>query len=423
MISLFKLRVYLKRIINNVLSSNKRDIREAIRHLDNTVYGDVDFIINSSVIVKYENEYNVKYFRECRKHLRLRRQILEAIEDYFNNICKHPQRQNLKLLILRDLAQNSNYKKIIHMSGIFDYCLMDILSGLYCGYNEVGLPCFNNIEAKEEFIPFIQYINCIISSQRINRYLKVGQYENNSANKQLATYELSKCLGLLGLIPNISVCKLINGDDVRIGTLMDNSGGEPPSAISLASRKKWDKGSLIKDITNLEYFDAICYQLDHRLDNYHVIKDENDKIKKVVAFDNDAARTFFVSPGLPKTTYAGANSVIRKDGSINRPYIDADFARRLLVVDKKAVFFALKNYLSKFQLKALWKRICILKKGIIISSKNNEDFLVKKWDNVDLDKMSDKQYGVTYFSLYLNDTVMLDREKAFNEIKRNRGEL
>lgn len=410
-----------RNITIRLFMAKKNDLKKlSAVDFDASAY-DAENIINSSVIVKCTNESEIKYFRESRRHLKLRQQVLTAVRDYFRHICKHPQRQEIEKFILEDLKLDDNYKKIIHMVGIFDYHLMDILSGAYCDYDAVGLPCFHKIEAKEEFIPFIQYINCIISGQKINQYLKLGELENNNANKQLATYELSKCFGLLGLIPAVVVCKFVRGKEERIGTLMDDAGGEPPSAIVPADRKNWDKRLFLRDITNLEYFDAICYQLDHRLDNYHVIRDDEGRIAKVVAFDNDASRTFFVRSKLPKSTYAGACCIVGKGGYIKRPYMDIRLAKRILEIDKKSVCDSVGQYLSCFQLNALWKRICILKKGIKATQKMDDTFLVEDWSNVDMDKALAQRYGSTYLSLYLYDTVMLDREKAFNEMKSNRG--
>ena len=154
------------------------------------------------------------------------------------------------------------------------------------------------------------------------------------------------------------------------------------------------------------------------MDNYNVIKNSDGKISRVVAFDNDANRTFFVSSKLPKRTYTGVDCVLSRKKLINRPYIDAAFANRISTIDKCTLFEAVGAYMSKFQFTALWRRFKKLKKGIERTALKQKDFLVFDWSIVDVDKASDRQFGCTYFNLYLNDTVMLDRKKAFERLEQ-----
>lgn len=417
MISFFKVRVYLKRIINNLLSSNKRDIREAIRHRDNTVYGDVDFIINSSVIIHFKKDGRELYFRECQKHLPRREHLNVAIEDYCKNITGYHDKKYLLNTISKDLNEKSNYKKYINnIPQLFDTDLMSILSGEYHDYAYVGLPSFTEIDDHKEFLRFLQYSCCILSIYLSNSYVRYGHLENSNANKQMSTYIVSRLLGLDSLIPKVEVCELNIGGKVRIGTLMEKAEGENVAYTLPEDRKKIAKKTFLKDLTNLEYLDALCYQLDHRLDNYNVVYDEEHRATSVVAFDNDASRTFFPFPSMPKQTYAGASCVV-KNGAVNRPYMDKKLSQHIFNISEADLNKELEYYLTKFQRKALWKRISILRKAIEKSRSLNPDFEVgeEHWEDVDDSNELNEKYGKTYYNLYLFDTTMIDREVDFNK--------
>ena len=415
---LYRLKERIRNIIVRLFMSPKNNLADSVKAPFDVSDYTVKYIINSSVIIRLQKGGDIRYFRECRKHQKLKQYLSVAIDDYFENICQNEQKAEIRRCVLEDLSNKNNYQKFVNMGSVFDARLMEILAGVYADYKAVGLPCFENAE-KQEFIPFIQYIQCILNSQKTNKHLQEGQLENANANKQIATYELAKCLGVEGLIPKVEMCKIV-GEWERIGTLMDAAPGIPPSEILPLDRKNIKTDTFLRDITNLEYFDALCYQLDHRLDNYHVVKNEDGQIANVVAFDNDATRTFFVRGKLPNRTYAGAGCVI-VNGKVNRPYIDGELANRVCKVKKKELFDAVGEYLSGFQFSALWKRIRRLKKAIESTAKNCQDFIVDDWTKVSVEKTADRKYGCTYFNLYLTDTLMLDREKMFNEWRENEG--
>ena len=139
-----------------------------------------------------------------------------------------------------------------------------------------------------------------------------------------------------------------------------------------------------------------------------------------MAFDNDASRTFFPFPSMPRSTYAGASSVVRK-GLVNRPYIDDDFAQHIQQLTEEELVKELSTYLTKFQIKALWYRVKALKNAILKTKIVNKGFLVcgSQWRNIDESKELDKaRYGKTYYNIYLNDTVMLDRASDFKDRKK-----
>lgn len=374
-------------------------------------------IANTTIITVFEKEDDAKFFRECRRHSSLKHYVLSAVDDYFDRVSLFPNAKELKTAVLADLQLSSNYKRLIRIGGVFNRHLTEILCGIYKDYAAVGVPCFGGFQAQEEFIAFIKYISGIIISQKTNAYLPNGMYENFSANKQLSTYKLACMLGVGALITPVQVCSFSDGNVERLGTIMEKAPGYPPSDIVPQERTNVDHSSFLKDLTCLEYLDALCYQLDHRLDNYYVVENEKGQIAHVVAFDNDAARTFFISNKLPSGTYAGCSCVLTKNGAVARPYMDINFAQALRSLNKAMLKEQLGTLMSRAQLHCLWNRIRLLQLAIEKTLAEKKDFLVTDWSTVDLQKAADERYGCTYYKLYLTDTLMLDRAKLFEEMK------
>ena len=417
---LFRIKEAMRNLIIWVFMAKKNDIQKGVQSNFSPEDYQTKHIANSSIIIMFQNQEHTLFFRECRRHQRMKAYLYECINDYFDTVCTHKDKAHLKAAVLRDLAKKENYKKTIHITDIFNRHLMKILGGVYCNYAATGFPCFAEFQDNEEFLSFIKYLSCAVISHRTNAYLKDSCFENFSANKQLATYGLSRLLGIEHMIPAVWLCRFSDCGKERVGTMMDKAEGIPPSDVLPAQRTNYIAKTFLKDLTNLEYFDALCYQLDHRLDNYYVTQNEHGAFEHVIAFDNDAVRTFFVSTHLPKKTYAEATGVLIGNRTINRPYMDKEFADNLLKLSRKNVKAAVGDCLSFFQLYCLNKRVRRLQKAVRKTAKQNKDFLVSDWETVHPQVMEDPKWGKTYFSLYLHDTLMLDREKEFEELKKAR---
>lgn len=418
---LFRLKEVIRNGIIRLFMASKNDLTKIADSSFSPAGYTQKHIANTTIITMFEKNGDVRFFRECRKHSSLRNYVFTAIHDYFDRVSTFSQTEELKKAVLEDLEDPANYKRLTRIGGVFNRHLMDILCGVYQDYSAVGVPCFGDFSAQDEFIAFLKYISGIIISQKTNAYLKNGAYENFSANKQLATYRLACMLGVEELITPVYVCGFLDGDAYRLGTLMDKAPGYPPSEILPEKRTNLESADFLKDITNLEYLDALCYQLDHRLDNYYVVENDAGRIAHVVTFDNDAARTFFVSGKLPKGTYAGCSCVVSKDGKVARPYMDSAFAEHLRRLDKVFLKRELGELMSGMQLRCLWKRIRALQKAVEKTAAENGEFLVADWAAAAPEKEEDSRYGCTYYKLYLTDTLMLDREKLFEEMKEQQN--
>ena len=82
------IRNHVKEVVRNFtirwFMSKRNDLKKLSTVHFNASSCNKENIINSSVIVKCSKEGQVKYFRESRRHLKLRRHVLMAVEDYFN---------------------------------------------------------------------------------------------------------------------------------------------------------------------------------------------------------------------------------------------------------------------------------------------------------------------------------------------------
>lgn len=410
---LFELKQFIRNHIIYLFMAPKNDITKFVSS-EYQCEENADYIINSSIVMRCKVNGEDKYFRECLVRRNFKEYLANALDDYFDNIEKSDKKRQVEEAVRKDISNKANYRKLCRINSVFNRHLMEILSGEYSDYNQAGLPSFKEMDCRKEFISFITYISCILISYKANAYVKKGNYERGSAYKQLATYEIALLLGLSSLITPVRLCKLQIGGKNRIGTLMDKARGKTPAYILPEARKAFSQESFLKELTGLEYLDGLCYQLDHRLDNYNVI--ENDEvIVGVEAFDNDANRTFFTSSKFPGITYAGASCILTKDGKINRPYMDSELAKRIISINRETLYKAVGMYLSKCQFRALWARFTKLQSAIEEASKINNEFLVENWNLVDVERELDPKYGKTYFYLYINDTVMLDREKEFKK--------
>ena len=419
MISLFRVRIFLKRVINSIFSANRYDIRGNIMIRDVFIDGEVSYIINSSVIIHYIKNNVEYYFRECYVHHPLKQYLQIAIEDYCRNISKTSDPDRLLSIIENDLKIKDNYKKYKRVPEVFDRHLLKILTGEFMDYGLVGLPSFRDVADHQEFIGFLKYTGAVMATYMANSYVRYGYLENGNSNKQIATYLLSQILGVRHLIPKVEMAEIKIKGKSRIGTIMEKAQGENVAYIQPDERPEIEKSSFLRDLTNLEYLDALCYQLDHRLDNYNIVCNNSGKATTVVAFDNDASRTFFPLPLMPRQTYAGASCVL-KGGYVNRPYIDSEFAKKIECVTKEDLKRVLSPFLTFFQLSALWNRIKLLKEAISKTKESNQSFIVEndKWDAVDEKKELDNKYGKTYYYLYRYDTMLIDRERDYNNRKQ-----
>ena len=377
---------------------------------------DCQFHISSNITIIITKESGEKeYFRIMSKHTSLITRLNYAVKRFFTLILNDDNASLWQNLILKDLQSSENRKKLLLISRIWSNNLKAFKTNTYRNFNEVGLPSLAGTKFDEHLCIFLKYMRGEISTHRRNCFTKNNQYENFHSSRQIATKRLADCLGVSELIPDISYCELDIEGYKLFGTLMKDAGGGTTNNLMHNSEITYEK-TFFKEISNLEYFDSICYQPDHRKDNYSV-KLHNRTAKGICAFDNDCPRTFGVNCNLLSKTYVNCVSVARKKGGqqyISRPYIDSDFYNKVFSVTKKELKSVLGNYLNSLQLFALWCRIKKFKKAANLTVTNDKNFLIdfgsvkniaydKSENMLHIDNLSYDMnvYGRTYLSYNL----------------------
>lgn len=403
----------IKRLIKNCLFRcfcyNKKDFLKSYEEEYTIDQNKCDAIYSTSCLLKFEcnGEKFFRFGRVVDKSNGFRNYIIREMRVFFFDIIRHQKAEEICNDIQYDISNKENYKKLFKVSEVFSAHFDEIVSNTFCSFELIGIPSVNQYDliGKEKYL--MQFVRSIIIDISHTLHLKNGSISNFSACRQKATYELANLFGIEHLIPKVQIAKVDYGGKTLFGTVMERGGDLSPAYLQKDKRKNYDS-NFIKDITTLEFFDSICYQLDHRLDNYNVCF-INGFIHSISAFDNDENMTFFPSLLLPPKTYAGCSSIVNKKGFINRPYIDHLFFESILKVSYRDIKNKLNRYLTTAQILSLWIRINSFKKMLIKTSKHSNNFVVFNWDNVDVAVYNQGVYGVSYLQLYLNDTSLLDR--------------
>jgi hypothetical protein len=269
-------------------------------------------------------------------------------------------------------------------------------------YDLVGLPSLSEMSWCGK-VSFLKYCKGGLEDYYNNSYLNHNSLHNFNLNRQLATRKIAEILGISEIIPQIKVVNLLLGPDKykMTGTLMSTAGNANPCMLPQEKRNQHSK-KFVQQISNLEFLDAICYQLDHRLGNYNVQID-NDCIVGAMAFDNDAPMTFFPILSVPKNTYCGCSGILNGKKMINRPYVDGVFYNRINSVYFREICNGMRPYLTLAQIIALYHRLQIVRSAINKSVRkkcliviNDED-----WEHIQEDKYLNSAYGMTYLKYFL----------------------
>lgn len=116
-----------------------------------------------------------------------------------------------------------------------------------------------------------------------------------------------------------------------------------------------------RDLTSLSIFDFIMGQTDRHIGNYHVeTKQVGEKlvISKLNVLDNDGCCGTYTGKQLDQTNNIGVRTTrLKKNGKINIPALDLEFAKRVLELTPDTLAMSLMDLLTKEQLKAMADRL------------------------------------------------------------------
>ncbi len=403
--------------VMNWLSSKTREsftIKEKDYNEINCSLEECEFIASSSNIIKIKSEDKILYLKECRIHSKFSDYLANVIEDYFNLISTSKNIEIIKKSIMQDLENATLLKLYKTLNRAYDKHFRTFNKYNYTGWDsdEVGLPTIS-IEANkgniifeeflnDEFMHFIEYIRNDVNAYEDHLFLSINKYQTIGADNSVATYVLSKYLGIEELVIETKYIWLnIGKKHKKLCSCTEQAVG--CAAIDMKLPQKVQiTGEFYRQLFILSLFDVICFQRDHNQENYFVQLKDN-KVNSVLAFDNDSKMAFFPLESVTNSTSIGCCSVIA-NGFINRPCIDEEFCDRLKNVDLNKVTVLLSPYISKMQIWALKHRIIRVNKAIERTRENNPNIFLGKsrWKLEMCDEELAGKYGNTYLYHYCN---------------------
>ena len=253
-----------------------------------------------------------------------------------------------------------------------------------------------NIELMSYFYSFIK---SSITNYQFHDFVSGGGFETYFASRQLASYELAKLLGMQRLITSSElVCLDIEGEK-HFGVLSNRAPGKRGLDC-----KEYLTPQMQRELTNLKVIDTLSYQIDHFANNYNVIYDERNKPISVCAFDNDANRTFWISPSVRFKANHNCSELISKAGEYAYPYLDKNVAKTLMGIDYHLLYSTMSKYLNQLQLWALRKRFEKLQGALRKRQSHDKGFLLDddEWNKTTIEEELSGRYGVTYSVQYVH---------------------
>jgi len=211
----------------------------------------------------------------------------------------------------------------------------------------------------------------------------------------VATKKLADLFELDDMFPNCWFAVLCYDGIERVGIVTKECNGICPTDMSL-EEKQHISPIFQKELNRLNYFDAICFQRDHKQNNYFVDFNADNEICRVIALDNDSPMTFFPMPILSFPIGVHSSSICH-GMKPNRPYVDRCFFDIIKQTTPNRVFHWLESELPFAQRLCMTIRFCWLKSVISKVQVLND----VEWSNNTIQVEISGKYGQTYLKHYL----------------------
>ena len=370
---------------------------------DRFIGADAEYILNyTSNVLKITKDGKCYFFKEARvRQGSLKDRIFEGVECFFREIASAPE---LKKKTLEALKDKRRFKRLIGMGN------KDAKGDRFNRYLNsgdescLGLPTPEDDEEKAILRRLVFYVYGEIEAWLYNVNIKPGRLETYSAIRALGTGELAAMLGLDTLIPRSDFVRIDVLGRVRYGILSDEAPGDTLIATPFKERARCVTPALLRDLTSLNLLDTLTGEDDHRIGNYHVVKNELGEYTSLCSFDNDGPDTFKPSASVKRANVIGCSAFIGRDGRVNRAHLDGDVASLLLSIKRSDLAERL-PYLGGLQRHFLWSRICTVKRAIERTVRSRSDFLISggEWRREHLKEDVNAKYGKTYLASLLSD--------------------
>lgn len=372
----------------------------------------VEYIFNyTNNLIKLTKNGQSYYFKEARERCEFKKYIYDSVHWFFTEVCVEPL---LEAEILQSLNKRGNFKKLVNMGNKvedgspFNEYLMSNDERI------LGLPAVHE-EKKGIIRKFVFFIYGEINNYFYNFGVKNGQRQVFLAVRALAVKKLADTLSVGYMIPKTVYVKLyINGQE-KYGTLENVAAGMDVTPVPCNERQKFVTPQLLRELTSLNILDVLCYDNDHRVNNYYTITDDKGRYVGVTSFDNDAPDVFFPSSSVNVKHSTNCSRLIDRRRLINRPHMDRMLAESVLGLKRKSLT-VLCDYLNALQRCFLWKRIRKLQRAILKTCTENPDFLLEKdeWTTVHIKEDVSGKYGKTYLVSFLTDCHYPDGMHPFD---------
>lgn len=400
------------KFINMVSNYSRKLNRETIdiRDVISCNYSSLSYLSSSSNIIILKENATSYYFKECRKHLSIKKYVENFLKDYFEHISNN---SNIYNIILDDLQVKNNFKLFINIP---QYVQKHAgITRIYNNWNteEVGLPTLKRLKngvicksynefLNSEFAQFIRYVKNELVAYNQNKYVKKNAYQTFTTSLGIATRKLAEVFQIEDMFPDNYYVKLkIDNKDEKFGAIMKSASGK-----CIVNPTEIQKYNILPEFQRklcvLNMFDAICFQRDHKKENYFVTFNNMNEINGISVFDNDSPTTFFSVPVINFKTCVQCVSMVKR-GLINRPFIDRQFVKVIMNIDINELELATKSYLSPLQIVMVKKRFKMMKRTIKRSVKNNPSMCIDKnqWNKKTIEQEINGQYGKTYLKHFL----------------------
>lgn len=378
------------------LLSKKEISPRLFRQCNDLINNDDVFPITttSNIVYKIIIKDSVFYFRECRLHLPPKEYVERIIESYNQIITKG----------------NTFFPEIDNFKSFFNMGTAAIGASRIRKYYHNGNPkfvglhqCLNDKD-KIKQKRFIDYAWSELYLYRLNYGIKYGMPQIFNSVRALSYYKMSELLGLERLVPYTELVKINYQGMTLCGTLMDSAQGIPFLDIMEKDRSNIFEPILQRELNDLNILDVICFEKDHRPDNYNVLLNDNGKVYSISVFDNDSPMSFFISKNISFLTYDGCSNLVDKNGNLNRPFINGNTYDRLNDINESVLINTFDELLSYKQIHSLYKRIIKLREAIKKSiNKTCKLIYDDEWNFNTVQEELCGKYGQTYLGLFSSD--------------------
>ncbi len=340
------------------------------------------------------------FFRECKIHKEIHVYVEDEIDFYYTHLKS--DRAEDRAFIKSKLSDRANFKKFVNMgmvndksSGAYRFCMDGCAS---C----IGLDGMAS-DMTERVKDFVQFIWGDLFVYQLNGGLKIGGYQTYNALRSIATYRMARLLGLGDMIPKTEYAKLfIDGNFACFGTVMEEAPGFSAEEMDEKTSAALASPALQRFLNNLNVLDVLCLEKDHRPGNYYVTADAG-KATGVCAFDNDSPNSFGIG-GISFCTYVGCSPWSLR-GRINRPYVDADTAERIMKMTADDVQRAFCDLLNTYQMMTLKGRLRKVQK-ILAEMPERRRIGKEAWSEDTMKEELSGDYGKTYLAKFLEKREM-----------------